>query len=58
MATKIQLESLVKKILGLQYCGETIHVVYFDPYSLAIHTADGKIIHIDTDGKEMKKYEK
>lgn len=55
MATKIQLEAMVKKILELQYYHETVHVVYFDPYNLAMHTASGKIICIDTDGKECKK---
>lgn len=55
MATKIQLEAMVTKILELQYYGETVHVVYFDPCNLAMHTASGKIICIDTDGKECKK---
>ena len=58
MATKIQLESMIKKILELQYYGETVHAVYFDPTFLIISTASGNPVRIDTDGKEMKKYEK
>lgn len=54
MATKIQLEAMVTKILELQYYGESVHVVYFDPCHLTIHTATNKITYIDTDGKEVK----
>lgn len=52
MATKIQLEAMVKKILELQYYGETVHAVYFDPTFLIISTATSGRITIDTDGKE------
>ena len=55
MATKIQREAMVKKVLELQYYGETVHVANFGPYYIAIHTANGKILCIDTDGKEMPK---
>ena len=53
MATKIQLEAMVTKILELQYYGETVHVVYFDPCYLIISTATGSPIRIDTDGREI-----
>ena len=52
MATKIQLEALIKKILELQYYGESVHAVTFEPYFLLIHTASSKKYAIDTDGKD------
>ena len=55
MATKIQLEAMVKKILELQYNGVTVHAVYFDPCYLIISTAGKGPIRIDTDGKDMEK---
>lgn len=56
MATKIQLEAMVTKILELQYYGADVFSVIFDPFLLAITSSKGKIF-IDTDGKEMKKHE-
>jgi len=52
MATKVQLEAMVKKVIELQYYGETVHAVTFDPFYLLIHTANCRTIKIDTDGKE------
>ena len=51
MATKIQLEAMVKKVLELQYNNITVFSVTFDPYFLVISTADDTI-SIDTDGKD------
>lgn len=51
MATKIQLEALVKKVLEIQYNGFTVFSVTFDPRFLLINTSSGRIV-IDTDGKE------
>ena len=53
MATKIQLEALVNKILELQYHGVTVFSVMFDPCFLIISTSDGRIA-LDTDGRETK----
>ena len=55
MATKIQPEALVKKILELQYNGITVHAVYFDPTFLIIATASNGTIQVDTDGRITKK---
>ena len=52
MATKIQLESVVKKVLELQYYGETTHMITLDPIHAVIHTADGNVYIIDTDGRD------
>ncbi len=54
MATKIQLEAMVNKVMELQYYGETIFSIMFDPCFLIINTASTKKIFIDTDGKEME----
>ena len=54
MATKIQLEALVTKILELQYYGETVFSVMFDPCFLIINTSSSRKIFIDTDGNELK----
>ena len=51
MATKIQLESLVSKVLELQFSGITVFSVTFDPCFLVINTS-GDTISIDTDGKD------
>jgi len=56
MATKIQLEAMVQKILKLQSENESVHSVTFDPYHLAIYTGSGRIICIDTDEEELSKY--
>jgi len=58
MATKIQLEEMVTRILELQYYGETVHMANFGPYYITLHTASGRIISIDTDGRLMEKHEK
>ena len=52
MATKIQLQALVNKVLELQYNGESVHSVTFESYFLLIHTARGLKVEIDTDGKD------
>lgn len=57
MATKIQLEAMVKKILELQYCGNEVFSVMFYPIYIVINTSQGKVF-IDTGGKEMKINEK
>ena len=51
MATKIQLEAMVKKVLELQYNHMTVFSVTFDPCFLIINTS-GDTISIDTDGKD------
>ena len=58
MATKIQLEAMVTKILELQYYGETTHMANFGPYYITLHTASGKNFSIDTDGKEINTNDK
>ena len=55
MATKIQLEAMVKKVLELQYYGETVFSIMFDPCFLIINTASPKKIFIDTDGRDEEK---
>lgn len=52
MATNIQLEAMVKKILELQYKGETVHVITLDPLYILIHTGNHRTVRIDSDGKE------
>ena len=52
MATKIQLEAMVTKIVELQYYGETVHCITLGPTYLLIHTANYRTIKLDTDGKE------
>lgn len=54
MATKIQLEAMIKKILELQYYGETAQMITLDPLYVIIHTADGNNYSIDTDGRDEK----
>ncbi len=51
MATKIQLEAMVTKILELQYYGETAQMITLDPLYVVIHTANGNNYSIDTDGR-------
>ena len=54
MATKIQLEAMVNKILELQYYGETVQSITLDPLYVLIHTANLRTIRLDTDGKKVK----
>ena len=52
MTTKVQLESMVTKILELQFYGEDVRMANFGPWYISLHTANGRIVSIDTDGKE------
>lgn len=57
MATKIQLETMISKIFELQYNADDIFSVMFYPIYLVINTSKGKTF-VDTDGNEIKSYEK
>ena len=54
MATKIQLEAMVTKILELQYYGETVHCITLGNDYILIHTGNYRTVKLDTDGKETK----